>query len=68
MAAEKAASDGLFESPMGGDFSVFGRPYREISGEEWSQATSIAMERHRALNWLCGYAPANRWDETPTDT
>ena len=68
MAAEKAASDGLFESPMGGDFPVFGRPYREISAEEWSQATSIAMERHRALNWLCGYAPGNRWDETPTDT
>jgi len=26
------------------------------------------MERHKALNWLCGFAPGNRWDETPTDT
>lgn len=31
-------------------------------------ATSIIMERHFALNWLCGMAPGNRWDETPTDT
>jgi hypothetical protein len=68
MSAAKAASDGLFEAPLGDDFPAFGRPYREISTEEWSQATSIAMERHKALNWLCGYAPGNRWDETPTDT
>lgn len=24
---------------------------------------SIALERHRALNWLCGYSPD--WDKTP---
>jgi hypothetical protein len=68
MCAEKAAAEGLFRAPLGDDFPAFGRPYREISSEEWSQATSIAMERHKALNWLCGHAPGNRWDETPTDT
>jgi hypothetical protein len=68
MSAERAASDGLFEVPLGGDFPAFGRPYRDISVDEWSQATSIAMERHKAFNWLCGYAPGNRWDDTPTDT
>jgi len=25
---------------------------------------SIALERHRALDWLCGYSPD--WDKTPT--
>lgn len=50
------------------DFSVFGKPYRELSDDEWSTVRSITMERHFALNWLCGYAPGNEWDETPTDT
>jgi hypothetical protein len=27
---------------------------------------SIARERHRAFNWLCGYAAD--WDRVPTDT
>jgi hypothetical protein len=29
---------------------------------------SITEERHFALNWLCGYAPDNDWDATPTPT
>lgn len=66
--AEQAASDGLFDAPLGNDFPAFGRPYRDLSPDEWSQAMSIAVERHRAFNWICGYAPGNRWDETPTDT
>lgn len=67
LSAERAESDGLFIS-IDGDFPAFGRAYSSISPEEWSIATSIAMERHKALNWLCGFAPGNRWDETPTDT
>lgn len=50
------------------DFRAFGKPYRDLSDEEWSDVRSITMERHFALNWLCGYAPGNRWDDTPTDT
>jgi len=50
------------------DFSVGGKAYRDLDAEAWSRTTSISMERHYALNWLCGYAPKNRWDETPTDT
>lgn len=68
MAAERAVEEGLFGASPGGDFPAFDRPYAEISEDEWSQATSIAMERHKALNWLCGYALGNRWDDTPTDT
>jgi hypothetical protein len=68
MAAEKAAASGVFEAPIESDFPVFGRSYRRASPQEWHEVTSIAMERHRALNWLCGYAGRNRWQETPTDT
>lgn len=66
--AEKAAYDGFFTATIDGDFPVFGKAFREISEEELSQLTSIAMERHKALNWVCGYAPGNRWYDTPTDT
>lgn len=63
-----SAADGMIPAPIGGDFPVLGRAYRDLSPEEWGSVQSIAMERHFALNWLCGYAPDNEWDETPTDT
>jgi hypothetical protein len=53
---------------MDDDFVALGKPYRSLTDEEWSSVRSITIERHFALNWLCGYAPGNRWDETPTDT
>jgi hypothetical protein len=68
MAAEKAASDGVIPAPIEEDFPVFGKAYRNLTRKEYSEATSIPMERHRAFNWLCGFAPGNRWSETPTDT
>ena len=68
LTAEKAAADGFFLAPVNGDFPAFGKPYREISEQEYFLATSIAIERHRAFNWLCGYAPGNIWAQTPTDT
>ena len=68
MTSAKAATDGVIPSPIGDDFPAFGKAYRDLTQVEYSQATSIAMERHRALNWLCGLAPGNRWSETPTGT
>lgn len=50
------------------DFPAFGKAYRDLSDDEWSTVRSITMERHFALNWICGYAPGHKWDETPTDT
>jgi hypothetical protein len=50
------------------DFAAIGKAYRDLTDEEWSSIRSIAFERHFALNWLFGYAPDNRWDETPTGT
>ena len=64
----KAATNGDIPTPIGDDFPAFGKAYRELNKEEYTQATSIAVERHHALNWLCGLAPNNRWAETPTDT
>jgi hypothetical protein len=48
------------------DFPAFGKSYADLDDTEYATATSIAAERHFALNWLCGYA--DEWDETPTDT
>jgi hypothetical protein len=68
MTAAKAAEKGAFAAPIGNDFPAFQKPYRELTAEEFSRVTSIAMERHRAFNWLCGYAPGNKWADTPTGT
>ena len=66
--APQAVVQGFLERAVDEDFPAFGRAYRDLSATEWAQARSIAQERHFALNWLCGYAPGNRWSETPTDT
>lgn len=66
--APRMVADGMLPNVIDEDFPVLGRAYRDLSEDEWTMAGSIAMERHFALNWLCGYAPGNDWDETPTDT
>jgi hypothetical protein len=68
IAAGKAAEEGVFAEPIKNDFPAFGKPFQEISADELFQIRSIVQERHRSLNWLCGYAPDNRWSQTPTDT
>ena len=57
---------GLLPSPLRGDFAAFGTGYRELTAAQAAEAFSIAYERHRALNWLCG--EGRDWDDTPTDT
>jgi hypothetical protein len=64
----KAANEKNSLQTIDEDFAANGKAYRDLSDEEWSSIRSIAFERHFALNWLCGYAPDNGWDETPTDT
>lgn len=66
--AKHAAAVGALGSCIDEDFPVKGKAYRDLDDDEWSHVRSISMERHFALNWLCGRAPGNRWDETPTDT
>ncbi len=50
------------------DFAFLGKPFRSLEVKEYHMATSVIMERHFALNWMCGFSPHNRWDDTPTDT
>ena len=66
--ATRMAADGMLPTAIDGDFPVLGRAYRDLADDQRATARSIAVERHFALNWLCGYAPENEWDETPTDT
>ncbi len=68
LTAVKAAEEGVFARAIENDFPAFGKAFHDVSEEELSRLTSIAMERHKAFNWLCGYAPENRWSETATDT
>jgi hypothetical protein len=67
-AVNAAHENGDIHFVIGGDFGVKGKSYAELTPEEWSEVRSITIERHRALNWLCGYSPGNDWDQTPTDT
>jgi len=64
--AMRGHEHGLLPRPLRGDFPAFGKVFRELSAEERNEAESIAWERHRALNWLCGLGPS--WDDVPTDT
>lgn len=68
LSSAKAAEEGMVPPPIDGDFPAFGKPYRRLTPDEFSIATSIAMERHRAFNWMCGYALGNHWTDTPTET
>jgi hypothetical protein len=52
-AASAAAKDGV-TAIASGDFSLKGKAYRDLTDEELSEVRSIAVERHFALNWLCG--------------
>jgi hypothetical protein len=68
LTAMQATKDGEIPPSIENDFPVNGKPYRKLSAEEWSSIRSETVERHFTLNWLCGYAPANDWDRTPTNT
>jgi hypothetical protein len=57
---------GLLPRPLRGDFPAFGTVYRHLNADQHAEALSIAWERHRALNWLCGFG--ENWDDVPTDT
>jgi len=68
LTARESFKDGQLPEIKDEDFVFLGKPFRDLTDEEYSLATSIIMERHHALNWLCGYAPENFWDLTPTET
>jgi hypothetical protein len=64
--AMRGYEQGVLPAPMRGDFRAYGKVYRHLSPEQHSEALSIAVERHHALNWLCG--AGTTWDDVPLDT
>lgn len=68
MSAKEHYKDGDLPEIIDEDYVFLGKPFRDLSSSEYDTAMGMICERHFALNWLCGYAPGNRWDETPTET
>lgn len=66
--ARMGADRGIIPKCIDGDFPARGKAYRDLTPDEWFEVRSIAIQRHYTLNWLCGYAPGNNWDKTPTHT
>jgi uncharacterized protein DUF4272 len=66
--AVKGARSGRLPEPIARDFPALGKPYCELSSIEFAALASIAQERHRALNWLCGFSLTGRWANTFTNT
>ncbi len=66
--ANEAYKQGDLPQVNDNDFPARDKSYRDLTEEEWSEVRSITIERHHALNWICGYAKGNQWDKTPTDT
>jgi hypothetical protein len=64
--AMRGFEQGLLPAPMRGDYRAFGKVYRHLTPEQHDEAQSIAVERHHALNWLCG--EGRTWDDVPLDT
>ena len=64
--AMRGYEQGVLPAPMRGDFRAYGKVYRHLTPEQHAEAHSIALERHHALNWLCG--PGSSWDDVPLDT
>jgi hypothetical protein len=64
--AMRGYEQGVLPAPMRGDFRAYGKVYRHLAPEQHAEAHSIAVERHHALNWLCGAGEA--WDDVPLDT
>ena len=66
LAAARAYDEGSIPAPIDGDFPAFGKAYRALDAEHAGELGSAAVERHHALNWLCGRGAD--WDKVPTDT
>jgi hypothetical protein len=64
--AMRGFEQGLLPAPIRGDFRAYERVYRHLSPEQHREAHSLAVERHHALNWVCGLGAS--WDEVPLDT
>ncbi|NUO52591.1 MAG: DUF4272 domain-containing protein [Polyangiaceae bacterium] len=60
-----AASRGIIAAVRDGDIDCDGTAFGKLPDAVWRDATSSIMERHYALNWVCG---TEDWDEVSTHT
>jgi hypothetical protein len=61
----RAQSAGADLPLVHGDLTVLGKPYSKLDEDEQDACYALAIQRLRALNWLCGYAAD--WDHVPVD-
>lgn len=52
---EKAYLNGYLSQPIDGDFPILGKPFRDITLDEYLIISYIIVERYNTLNWICGY-------------
>lgn len=64
--AEATYATGNLPNLIDDDFPVMGKAYAQLTNAEYSIISSIAKERHYALNWLCRMS--DDWDNVPTET
>jgi hypothetical protein len=65
-AARTGLADKLIDRIVDDDLPCGAKPFRALSDAEFADAMSTALERHHALNWLCG--DDRDWDKIRTDT
>jgi hypothetical protein len=53
-AARRAGALSALSLITDGDFTVMGRPYREIDSHQHELLMNLARERSQALSWVCG--------------
>ena len=63
--ARETFTAGVLPKLTRGDFPARGLAYRDLDPEAVSELGSVARERLRALNWLCGFGVD--WDGVPLD-
>jgi len=65
-AAAAGEKQGLFRC-IDGDFPSLGKPFRDLTPDEWSRVNSTCSQRLYGLNWLCNFT-APDWDNVETNT
>jgi hypothetical protein len=65
-ALNRAIGAGAFAAAQSYDFPAFDKPYRELDVDELGFCSTLARERHHALNWLSGRSAD--WDDLRADT
>ena len=63
--AEEAHAAGLLPPPVAHDFPVGRRAFHSLPAEERDEWRLVAMERLRALNWVCGFG--DDWESVPLE-